>query len=815
VLDGVPCSTARRADSTPPGRHLDAVSDLRWRSVYQTTGNPERARAALAVLDRQERPIEPMVVRTPRPGDTYAQRLVVLLTEDSPSAAWTRLNDRRSEAEPRLNAFIARVLGDPRRYRFAGRIITDNKPARDVSLSLRQLRLSPLSLLLTARRGGPNQPSELEERIAGGFAAFLEPDDVNPRLELDAGPPAGVRGEAGLGPMLVLLDWLGNLVGARAADARDLALAQDLADTGIDLAELGARAARAVASFRGAAPARGLLRAAKPTERAAHAPSPAQSAAGASPRGSRARRRSRNRPTCRRVCHLAAELGRRGARHVTTAAATLAGSTRPSTLTPHAPEALNEYHLARIRALFGNDFRCCRASRSNAAELDASLAEQDALCAETRSRPCRGCSAWRSCARTRTGCNECSRPRSCSTCASRPRTARRPAAAPARQRWAALPQNPGTTWMPSSPRAPRARHSTSPPPRRTYVRRLGRDDSAAEGGHPGSRFTTTLPARAPHTTVLLAVAADPAETWSIDRLVDVVRGPPRWRSCAWSGRGSSMLSACCSLRTTCRELQARRAFAERHEVGESRRHCRRPGKGDLIDLSTAAAMPELAMPLIVHGADPPAAFSPDASLTVWSRLEPLPTSADLRPGCRRASPIRSGCWAGSGSSAAAGGRRRLAHRVRVAGEAIPLERFLPAPRCDAAARARDYAASPLPLEGAGRRRTGARAIAPRARGATPVPALSRGRDAAVSAVVSRSAAYALDDIAAATRRIDPWGAAWSALLADRAHSTGAARLTAFRPLANGRLRALSAPCRAAIGQLGRARAPRRGRWLRW
>jgi hypothetical protein len=109
------------------------------------------------------------------------------------------------------------------------------------------------------------------------------------------------------------------------------------------------------------------------------------------------------------------------------------------------------------------------------------------------------------------------------------------------------------------------------------------------------------------------------------------------------------------------------------------------------------------MSVIVHGAILPAAFSTEASLTVWSRLEVLPTTADLRPGlqARIADPL----WLlgrqwqfGELQGEDAGSPIE----VRVSGQAIPLERFLPGPLApngdDPTARARDFAAAPLPLE---------------------------------------------------------------------------------------------------------------------
>jgi hypothetical protein len=506
---------------------LDAVSDLLVaETVYQTTaGSPERARAALAVLDRQERPIEPMVVRTPRTGNTYAQRLLVLLAEDAPPAAWTRLTDTRAAAEPRLNAWIARLLGDPRRYRFAGRIITDNKPPRDAVVLLRQVALSAVSLVMAARHGGPNQPSELEERIAQLFAGALEPDDQNPRLEIDAGPPAGVANAVGLGPLMVLLEWLGNLVGQRAADARDLALAEDFVEPGVDVAELAARADAAVATFDAALS--GLdaaLRARNPTERALRNALIRASAAGAQhavPRAIVPVANAADLPAA--VLASLRELGAAVLERMRATRAALEALDAPSTT----PETLVEHHVARIHALFGNDFAMLpRFAVSNAAQLDASLAERNALCAGDGFAPV----AWlQRMALVRPDADRLQRVFTAAELQGG-------AVAPADfrvaqlphvpgQRWAALKQDPGVTvnaGLALTLHAPGTLDFTSP------LAGLMCDDwtetiPAAEEVTGLSFHYDSPAARAPN-TVLLAVAADAqAQTWSLDELIDVVR----------------------------------------------------------------------------------------------------------------------------------------------------------------------------------------------------------------------------------------------------------------------------------------------------
>jgi hypothetical protein len=82
------------------------------------------------------------------------------------------------------------------------------------------------------------------------------------------------------------------------------------------------------------------------------------------------------------------------------------------------------------------------------------------------------------------------------------------------------------------------------------------------------------------------------------------------------------------------------------------------------------------MTVVVQGAILPVVLSPHPSLTVWSRLEPLPTSADLRPGlqARIADPLwLLGRQWQFGELQAENGGSPVETRVR--GEAVSLARF--------------------------------------------------------------------------------------------------------------------------------------------
>lgn len=237
---------ARIADS------LDAASDvLMAESVYQTVlGNYERAGAAIAALDRQGRPPEPQVVRTPRSGKGYTQRVVVLLNDAPAPHAWSSLIDARSRTDPRVNAWVGALLGDPVRIVLAARVLRPPQPGAPpvevgrLELQLHKLGLSPLSVVFAAAPGGREQPSQLEEYAVRGFAAQLQGADESTILELLDGPPASApAGTTGLAALRVQCDWIRKLLGAhRAVSGCDLDIPEDMPADGHDPDELEQRA---------------------------------------------------------------------------------------------------------------------------------------------------------------------------------------------------------------------------------------------------------------------------------------------------------------------------------------------------------------------------------------------------------------------------------------------------------------------------------------------------------------------------------------------------------------------------------------------
>lgn len=229
----------------------DAVADVMVaEAVHQNVrGNNERAGAVLAALDRQDRPPEMEFVRTPRTGTSFTQRVLVLLGDETLPASWSAIPlDVRARVEPRLNAWIARLIGDPKRVKIAATVSTSTQK---LSLTIDQLGLSALSLVMASQAAGKDSPSELEERLIHRLAGMVNAPKPNTEITLLDEPPAGSKPTiVGLGAFRALASWIyGLITEQRAANANDLALPQDPQNDGLDHAQLGARADELVAAY--------------------------------------------------------------------------------------------------------------------------------------------------------------------------------------------------------------------------------------------------------------------------------------------------------------------------------------------------------------------------------------------------------------------------------------------------------------------------------------------------------------------------------------------------------------------------------------
>jgi hypothetical protein len=239
---------------------LDALTDLLMaEGVHQmVAGNDERAGAALDALDRQAGLPDTAVAHTPRTGSSASQRLLVALQDGAAPAGWAR--DPRAEAEPRLNAWAARLLGDPAGVQFAAVARDDESSVVDrVEAALPELGQSPLATLLAAALpGGDAHASELEARLGLVLASKVEAPEATV-LELLPDPPSGAPARSiGLADLLALSREVIDLMGAcRPAGAADLLPADEAVaiaglDENYDVADCRRRADAAVAALRSA-----------------------------------------------------------------------------------------------------------------------------------------------------------------------------------------------------------------------------------------------------------------------------------------------------------------------------------------------------------------------------------------------------------------------------------------------------------------------------------------------------------------------------------------------------------------------------------
>jgi hypothetical protein len=229
---------------------LDAAGDLCLaEGVHQLIGgNLARSGAALAALDRQETTLQFDVVRTPRSAKGYTQRLMLLCSSAALPAQWSEFpEDSRARAEPRLNAWVAALIGDPAHVKIWGRIAIQGEGAAAPETgfcTLKELGLSPLSLVLSAAPMGEGRPTALEQLAANCLWRKATSPGSARTLELLAEPPA-VEGSGGigLGALLAFLRRVRSVIaGCNFCDGRDFTVPGAPAVHGLDAAEIGARA---------------------------------------------------------------------------------------------------------------------------------------------------------------------------------------------------------------------------------------------------------------------------------------------------------------------------------------------------------------------------------------------------------------------------------------------------------------------------------------------------------------------------------------------------------------------------------------------
>jgi hypothetical protein len=360
---------------------VDAVSDaLMAESVHQVVrGNPVRAASTVeSIAGGETPPPELEVVRTPRTGIALTHRLVTLFSgEPALPPEWTLPeNPFRANAEPHLNAWVAKLLGNPANVRC---VVEQLEPGsgevlESKEIRLNQLALAPLDFIYAVEGGQGGQQAEIEQRIL--YTITRQPDSFLPGSLLRIHPrrnPDWQAGELSYGEFSELLRAARKLMsGVRGLDADDLNVPEQSADFSVDVVELEKRAANAEQSLRrthddfraqlaspGAASLDGL--------RDLIIQSASFGVAGAVPLSAAGNTPADRQTLLTQAGSIHKELSQRVAQLTGLAAGFDAGSA--------AAESRRDHALARLRLVFGKAFVVLpRFTAANAAELEQALA---------------------------------------------------------------------------------------------------------------------------------------------------------------------------------------------------------------------------------------------------------------------------------------------------------------------------------------------------------------------------------------------------------------------------------------------------------
>jgi len=171
---------------------IDAVADLLLaESVFQvTTGRTDRAAATLdALAGHGVLPGDPEVLGTPRRGTAITMRVLIVQPADASAASWGwPVEGARASAEPRLDAWAASLLGDPRRVRFQTADLNPTESIATITEDRWTAGVWPT---------GPDAPGALDVLALSAASPELTTASVeassSPLLLTLSFPPAGTR----------------------------------------------------------------------------------------------------------------------------------------------------------------------------------------------------------------------------------------------------------------------------------------------------------------------------------------------------------------------------------------------------------------------------------------------------------------------------------------------------------------------------------------------------------------------------------------------------------------------------------------------
>ena len=238
------------------GDAIDALADaLVAETAHQAVrGNTARAASTLqAIAAGTQAPPELEVARTPRSGIAVTHRAVVLLPDKitAPSGWPTLSRSPRASAEPRLDAWAARLLGPAKQVRLTVERLLSDAVTATHTLHLFDLGLRPLDVIaLAATKPGGVTP-QLDALVLDATRTQFGAEALGETLRLDPQRASDWKAnESSLSDLRELAARAQLLIGsARALDARDVQALQDPGDSGIDAAEIETRAKKAAGSL--------------------------------------------------------------------------------------------------------------------------------------------------------------------------------------------------------------------------------------------------------------------------------------------------------------------------------------------------------------------------------------------------------------------------------------------------------------------------------------------------------------------------------------------------------------------------------------
>jgi hypothetical protein len=241
---------ALRAELAALHDAVDSVSDaLIAESAHQVVrGNPLRsANTVESIAGGETPPPELEVVRTPRSGIALTHRVVTLFSAEPilPPVWAPPALPFRANAEPHLNAWAAKLLGNPASVRCVVERLEPGtgKVLESKELRLNQLRLAPLDFIYAVEGAESGQQAEIEQRIL--YTIQRKADGFPPGSPLRINPgrkPGWQATDLSYGEFNELVRTARKLItGARAIDAADLDLPERTTDFSVDIIELEKR----------------------------------------------------------------------------------------------------------------------------------------------------------------------------------------------------------------------------------------------------------------------------------------------------------------------------------------------------------------------------------------------------------------------------------------------------------------------------------------------------------------------------------------------------------------------------------------------